>query len=47
MISMGATIKKLHEQGHDVYVAYMTSGTNGVFDHDAEKYLYFLKDFTN
>jgi hypothetical protein len=27
-------------------VAYMTSGANGVFDHDAQKYLYFLKDFS-
>ena len=34
VISMGATIKNLHEQGHEVHVAYMTSGANGVFDHD-------------
>jgi len=25
----------------------MTSGSNAVFDHEAKKYLYFLKDFTN
>ena len=33
VISMGGTIKKLKEQGHEVHVAYMTSGTNAVFDH--------------
>ena len=46
VISMGGTIKKMIEQGHDVHVAYMTPGSNGVFDHEAQKYLYFLKDFT-
>jgi glucosamine-6-phosphate deaminase len=44
---MGATLKKLHDQGHEVHVAYMTSGSNGVFDLEAKKYLYFLKDFSN
>jgi hypothetical protein len=24
----------------------MTSGANGVFDYDAQKYLHFLKDFS-
>jgi len=47
VISMGATLKKLHDQGHEVHVAYMTSGSNGVFDLEAKKYLYFLKDFSN
>lgn len=46
VISMGGTIKKLQEQGHEIYVAYMTSGTNAVFNHDASKYLHFLKDFS-
>ncbi len=46
VISMGGTIKRLHEQGHIVHVAYMTSGSNAVFDHDAKKYLYFLEDFS-
>jgi glucosamine-6-phosphate deaminase len=32
VISMGGTLKCLHDQGHDVSVAYMTSGSNGVLD---------------
>ncbi len=44
---MGGTLKKLYEQGHDVHVAYMTSGANGVNDLEARKYLYFMKDFSN
>jgi len=45
VISMGGTINKLKEQGHHVMIAYMTSGSNAVHDHDATKYIYFLKDF--
>ena len=44
---MGGTLKKLHDQGHEVHVAYMTSGSNGVNDLEARKYVYFMKDFTN
>jgi glucosamine-6-phosphate deaminase len=47
VISMGGTIRKLVEQGNHVYVAYMTSGSNGVFDYDAQKYFYFLEDVFN
>jgi glucosamine-6-phosphate deaminase len=47
VISMGGTLKKLHDQGHEVHVAYMTSGCNGVNDLEARKYVYFMKDFTN
>jgi glucosamine-6-phosphate deaminase len=43
---MGGTMKKLQDQGHEIHVAYMTSGANGVFDYEAQKYLYFLKDFS-
>lgn len=45
VISMGATMKKLVDQGHHVMVAYMTSGSNSVHDHDALKYLHFMKDY--
>lgn len=44
---MGGTMRKLIDQGHDVHVAYMTPGSNGVFDHEAQKYLHFLKGFTS
>lgn len=43
---MGGTLKTLHDQGHEVNVAYMTSGSNGVLDIEARKYMYFLKDFS-
>jgi glucosamine-6-phosphate deaminase len=46
VISMGGTIKRLVEQGNDVHVVYMTSGSNGVFDFDAKKYFYFLQDLS-
>ncbi len=45
VISMGGTLKKLRNQGHEVSVAYMTSGSNGVKNHEADKYLFFMKDF--
>lgn len=35
VISMGGTLIRLNEDGHDVHVAYMTSGNIAVFDHDA------------
>jgi glucosamine-6-phosphate deaminase len=35
VISMGGTLIRLVEDGHDVHVAYMTSGNIAVFDHDA------------
>ncbi len=39
VISMGGTFDRLIEQGHDVHVAYQTSGSNAVTDQDALKYL--------
>ncbi len=35
VISMGGTLIRLVEDGHDVHIAYMTSGNIAVFDHDA------------
>lgn len=37
VISMGGTLIRLIEDGHDVHVAYMTSGNIAVFDHDARR----------
>jgi len=42
VISMGATFMRLVEQGHDVHVAYQTSGNLAVHDHDALKYCEFM-----
>jgi glucosamine-6-phosphate deaminase len=35
VISMGGTLIRLVEDGHETHVAYMTSGNIAVFDHDA------------
>lgn len=45
VISMGGTFIRLVEQGHDVHVAYQTSGNIAVHDHDALRFLEFLRDF--
>jgi len=45
VICMGGTIMKLVRQGHTVHVAYMTSGSYSVFDHEAKKYLDFFENF--
>jgi glucosamine-6-phosphate deaminase len=35
VISMGGTLIRLVQDGHEVHIAYMTSGNVAVFDHDA------------
>ncbi len=45
VISMGGTLIRLVEQGHKVYVAYMTSGNIAVFDHDAWRFTDFVATF--
>jgi glucosamine-6-phosphate deaminase len=45
VISMGGTIIRLVEQGHEVHVAYMTSGNIAVFDHDAWRFIDFATEF--
>ncbi len=45
VISMGGTLIRLVEQGHDVHVAYMTSGNIAVFDHDAWRFTDFVAEF--
>lgn len=37
VISMGGSLIRLNEDGHEVHVAYMTSGNIAVFDHDARR----------
>ncbi len=37
VISMGGTLIRLVADGHEVHVAYMTSGNIAVFDHDARR----------
>lgn len=42
VISMGGTLQRLCDQGHEVHVAYQTSGNIAVFDDDAERHVDFL-----
>jgi glucosamine-6-phosphate deaminase len=45
VISMGGTLITLVHQGHQVHVAYMTSGNIAVFDHDALRHTEFVSEF--
>jgi glucosamine-6-phosphate deaminase len=47
VISMGGTFIRLVDQGHDVHVAYQTSGNTAVWDDDVLRYMEFAIDFTN
>jgi glucosamine-6-phosphate deaminase len=40
IISMGGTLLKLVENRNKVYCIYMTPGTNAVFDHEVEKFVF-------
>ena len=44
VISMGGTFSRLVQQGHDVHVAYQTSGNIAVADHDALRFAEFSRD---
>lgn len=44
VISMGGTFIRLVDQGHDVHVAYQTSGNTAVWDHDVLRYMEFAID---
>ena len=45
VISMGGTLILLCDQGHEVHVAYQTSGATAVFDHDVRRHLDFVSAF--
>lgn len=45
VISMGGTFIRLVDQGHEVHVAYQTSGNIAVFDDDAVRFADFVRDF--
>lgn len=45
IISMGGTFKRLHEQGHEVHVAYQTSGNIAVADDEAIRFAKFITDY--
>jgi glucosamine-6-phosphate deaminase len=41
---MGGTLARLAEHGHEVHLAYQVSGNIAVFDHDAIRFLDFIRD---
>lgn len=45
IISMGGTLMRLHDQGHDVHVAYQTSGNIAVTDEFVTRFLDFAVGF--
>ena len=45
IISMGGTFKRLHDQGHEVHVAYQTSGNIAVADSEAIRFAQFVLDY--
>jgi glucosamine-6-phosphate deaminase len=45
VISMGGTLIRLVDQGHEVHVAYQTSGNIAVFDDEAIRFTQFVLDF--
>ena len=46
MLSLWGTFIKLADQGHNVHVAYQTSGNAAVWDDDVLRYLEFAEDFS-
>ncbi|MES2829340.1 MAG: glucosamine-6-phosphate deaminase [Bacteroidota bacterium] len=46
VISMGGTFIRLVDQGHEVHVAYQTSGNTAVWDDDVLRFIEFNIDFT-
>ncbi|WP_207431223.1 glucosamine-6-phosphate deaminase [Sabulibacter ruber] len=46
VISMGGTFIRLVDQGHEVHVAYQTSGNTAVWDDDVLRYVEFAIDFS-
>jgi glucosamine-6-phosphate deaminase len=45
VISMGGTFIRLCEQGHEVHVAYQTSGNIAVWDESADRHVDFVEEF--
>lgn len=45
VISMGGTINRLVKHGHDLHIAYETSGNIAVNDEDVTRYMHFINGF--
>ncbi|MDR0681364.1 MAG: glucosamine-6-phosphate deaminase [Dysgonamonadaceae bacterium] len=47
VISMGGTLARLSEHGHEVHVAYQVSGNIAVFDDEVTRFLDFIRDIAS
>ncbi|HTH56309.1 MAG TPA: glucosamine-6-phosphate deaminase [Cyclobacteriaceae bacterium] len=47
IISMGGTFQRLVDQGHEVHVAYQTSGNIAVADDEALRFIEFMRDYNS
>jgi glucosamine-6-phosphate deaminase len=47
IISMGGTFQRLVDQGHEVHVAYQTSGNIAVADDEALRFIDFVRDYNS
>ncbi|WP_069130299.1 glucosamine-6-phosphate deaminase [Rhodohalobacter halophilus] len=47
VISMGGTLMRLAEHGHEVHVAYQTTGNISVYDNEALRYADFLSQYSS
>jgi glucosamine-6-phosphate deaminase len=45
VISMGGTVRRLAEQGHDVHIVYQTSGNIAVDDEEVTRFMMFVNSF--
>lgn len=45
VISMGGTVRRLAEQGHDVHIAYETSGNIAVDDEEVHRFMMFVNGY--
>ncbi len=45
VISMGGTLRRLVEQGHEVHIAYQTSGNIAVGDEEVVRFMHFINGF--
>ncbi len=46
VISMGGTVARLSQHGHELHIAYQVSGNIAVFDHDVVRFLDFIREIS-
>ena len=47
VISMGGTVARLSQHGHELHIAYQVSGNIAVFDHDVIRFLDFIREISD